>query len=143
LPLGDQVVDTPIVSVVTTVGLYGYAAGKDVFVVDSLGLTNAIGSHFRPTQVPELALPSDRAGHEKQHRKLWEVARYASPADDESPDVRDARRALRCGSYPDLLEAVGGRFGARRAWHNLWDSFTLTRFRVPESPAKAVRELCG
>src|SRR5262245_7534844 len=143
LPLKDEVVDTPVVSVVITVGLYGYAAGRNVFVVDSLGLSNAIGSHFRPVQVPELDLPHARAGHEKQHRGLWEIARYASRTADKSPRVRDARRSLRCGTYPDLLQAVDRHFGAHRAWQNFWDSITLTRFRAPESPVKAVRELCG
>jgi arabinofuranosyltransferase len=124
------------------VGLYGYAAGTHVFVVDSLGLSTAIGSHFRPARAAELALPAERAGHEKQHRRLWDVARYASPEAADAPAVRDARRALGCGEVPELLDAVRGRFGPGRAWRNLRESLTLTRFRLPEGPEKAVRELC-
>jgi arabinofuranosyltransferase len=142
LALGDQFVDTPIVSVVPTLGLYSYAAGPDVFVVDHLGLSTAIGSHFRAARIPGSILPRNRAGHEKEHRIQWDIARYASPAGAEQPEVRDARRSLRCGSVPELLDAVDGRFGPGRAWRNFWDSFTLTRLRLPEPPAEAVRDLC-
>src|SRR5262249_43348227 len=41
LPLNGQV-ETPIVSVVTALGFYGYAAGPHVFVVDSLGLSTPL-----------------------------------------------------------------------------------------------------
>jgi arabinofuranosyltransferase len=143
LPLEDHVVQTSVVSVVFTVGLYGYAAGPDVFVVDSLGLSTALGSRFRAPSPPPDYPPNGWAGHDKRHRDAWDVARFASPAPDEPRELRDARRSLRCGSVPVLLEAVTGRFGPGRAWRNVWESFTLTTFRLSESPEQAVRELCG
>ncbi|HMG28265.1 MAG TPA: hypothetical protein VKH36_15795 [Acidimicrobiia bacterium] len=142
LPLKNGVVETPIVSVVLTLGLYGYAAGPKVFVVDSLGLSTALGSHFRVPPPPANYPSHGWAGHDKRHTEVWDVARYAAPAPFEPRDLRDARRSLRCGSVPELLDAVTAQFGPRRAWSNFWDSFHLTTFRIPEDPARAVRELC-
>jgi arabinofuranosyltransferase len=143
LTLSDQFVDTPMVSVVPTVGMYAYAAGPDVFVVDWLGLSTAVGSRFHSIPPPPDWPRDGVAGHDKPHRTAWDVARYTSLGVAETPEVRDARRSLRCGAAPKLLDAVTGRFGPGRAWRNFWDSFTLTRFRLPEPPQEAVRELCG
>lgn len=143
LRLDDRGVDTPIVAVVVTLGLFGYAAGPDVFVVDSLGLATAIGSHFRPPPLSPGEPGFDRPGHEKPHRTVWEIARFTPPEPVEPRELRDARRSLRCGSVPDLLDAVTARFGTGRAWRNIWESFNLTTFRFPEDPEKAVKELCG
>jgi arabinofuranosyltransferase len=143
LTLSDQFVDTPIVSVVPSVGMYSYAAGPDVFVVDLLGLSTAVGSRFQSVPPPPDWPRDGVAGHDKPHRAAWAVARYAPPAATETLEVRDARRSLDCAVVPELLDAVAGGFGPGRAWRNFWDSFTLTRFRLPESPKEAVRELCG
>jgi arabinofuranosyltransferase len=143
LTLSDQFVDTPIVSVVPSVGMYSYAAGPDVFVVDLLGLSTAVGSRFQSVPPPPDWPRDGVAGHDKPHRAAWAVARYAPPAATETLEVRDARRSLDCAVVPELLDAVAGGFGPGRAWRNFWDSFTLTRFRLPESHKEAVRELCG
>jgi arabinofuranosyltransferase len=143
-PLDDHVVDTPIVSFVRTLGLYSYAAGPDVFVVDELGLATAIGSHFRrPALGGTLGAEYERAGHDKPHRAGWEVARFGARTPAEPRDVREARRSLSCGEAPELLDAVTAKYGPGRAWENFRDSFTLTRFRIPENPSAAVRDLCG
>ncbi|HYV59349.1 MAG TPA: hypothetical protein VFA62_04685 [Acidimicrobiia bacterium] len=143
LPLNDQV-ETPIVSVVGSLGFYGYAAGPHVSVIDSFGLSTALGSHFRRAHDPRRFGPiSERAGHDKPHRTLWEVARFTPAAPGESRDLRDARHALTCGKVPELLKAVTERFGPRRAAQNFWDSLTLTGFRLTEDPAAAVHQLCG
>jgi arabinofuranosyltransferase len=142
LPLKDHV-ETPIVSVVTSLGFYGYAAGPHVFVVDSLGLSTALGSHFRrPHDAPRFGPTSERAGHDKPHRDLWEVARFTPAAPGEARDLRDARHALTCGRLAELFKAVTATFGPRRAAENLWESFTLTSLRLPEDPAAAVHRLC-
>jgi arabinofuranosyltransferase len=142
LPLNGQV-ETPIVSAVAALGLYGYAAGPHVFVVDSLGLSTALGSHFRrPHDVRRFGPTSERAGHDKPHRSLWEVARFTPAAPGEARGLRDARDALTCGELPELLEAVTDKFGPRRAAQNLLDSLTLTGFRLPEDPPTAAHELC-
>jgi arabinofuranosyltransferase len=144
LTLSERFVDTPVASRVPTLGIYGYAAGPDVFVVDSLGLATALGSRFTATQSPEAFGPGhDRAGHEKPHRDVWEVALFTPPAPGDSPELRAARHALRCGDFPELSDAVSGKFGPGRAWRNFRDSFTLTRLRLPEPPDEAERELCG
>jgi len=143
LPLNGQV-ETPIVSVVTALGFYGYAAGPHVFVVDSLGLSTALGSHFRRPHDPRRFGPaSERAGHDKPHGALWDLARFTPAAPGEARDVRDARDALSCGKLSELLEAVTGKFGPGRAVQNVWASFTLTGFRVPEDPSVAAHDLCG
>jgi arabinofuranosyltransferase len=142
LPLNDHV-GTPIVSVVGSLGFYGYAAGPHVFVVDSLGLSTALGSHFRRPHDPRRFGPtSERAGHDKPHRALWDVARFTPAVPGETRDLHDARDALTCGKLRELLDAVSGRFGPGRAVQNLWASFTLTGFRLPEDPAAAAHELC-
>lgn len=143
LPLNNHV-EAPIVSVVGSLGFYGYAAGPHVFVIDAFGLSTALGSHFRRAHDPRRFGPTSlRAGHDKPHRTLWEVARFTPAAPGESRDLRDARHALTCGKLPELLKAVTEKFGPRRAAENLWDSLSLTGFRVPEAPATAERDLCG
>ena len=113
-------------------------------MVDSLGLSTALGSHFRRPYDPRRFGPaSERAGHDKPHRALWEIARFTPAAPGEARDMRDARDALRCGKLSELHEAVTGRFGLGRAVQNAWESFSLTGFRVPEDPSVAARELCG
>jgi arabinofuranosyltransferase len=141
LKLSDQYTETPIVSLVSALGMYAYAAGPDVFAADLLGLTNPIGSRFRiPPRRP--GSPGGVAGHDKPHSPLWELARFTPPDPADPLDVRDARRSLGCGTVQELLDAVAGRFGPGRALRNIRDSFTLTTFRLPESPERAVRELC-
>jgi arabinofuranosyltransferase len=142
LPLNDRG-DTPIVSIVTALGFYGYAAGPHVFVVDSLGLSTALGSHFRRAHdVRRFGPASERAGHDKPHRTLWEVARYTPAKPGEARHLREARHALTCGKLPELSKAVTERLGPRRAAQNLWESLSLTGFRLPEDPTVAVHELC-
>ena len=137
LRLSNPLVTEPVVAVVGNVGMYGYAAGPDVFVVDQLGLADPLAARVR------LVGRGRRAGHEKALAPGWNQARFTAAAPHESPAVRAARRALRCGNVPELLAAVDGTFGPSPAWHNFWDSFTLTTLRVPSAPEQAARELCG
>jgi arabinofuranosyltransferase len=141
LALNGQVTQTPIVAVVSALGMYSYAAGPKVFAADLLGITSAIGSRFRVPPAPA-GSPNATAGHDKPHRESWEVARFTPPDPSDPLDVRDARRTLGCGTVHELLDAVTGRFGPGRAWRNFRDSLTFTRLRVPEDPETAVRELC-
>jgi arabinofuranosyltransferase len=141
MTLSDQLTETPIVSLVSAMGMYAYAAGPDVFAVDLLGLTNPIGSRVRPPP-PLAGFPNGLAGHDKPHRPAWEVARFTPPGPAEPADIRDARRSLDCGTVRELLDAVTGRFDPGRAWRNFRDSLTLTRLRFPEPPQEAVREVC-
>jgi arabinofuranosyltransferase len=141
LALSGQVTQTPIVAVVSALGMYSYAAGPKVFAADLLGITSTIGSRFRVLPAPA-GSPNATAGHDKPHRESWEVARFTPPDPSDPLDVRDARRSLGCGTVHELLDAVTGRFGPGRAWRNFRDSLTFTRLRVPEDPERAVRELC-
>lgn len=136
LTLSSSAVEARIVAAVPNIGMYGYAAGTDVFVADRLGLADPLGSRIRITR--RLV-----AGHEKLIGIAWVQARFTSPALTDPPEVRDARRALRCGDLPELLSAVTGGFGPGRARHNFWDAFTLTALRFPRAPDQAVRDLCA
>lgn len=141
LTLSDRVTQTPIVAVVSALGMYSYAAGPKVFAADLLGITSPIGSRVRVPPAPA-GSPNATAGHDKPHRPAWEVARFTPPDPSDPPDVRNARRTLGCGTVHELLDAVAGRFGPGRAWRNFTDSVTLTRLRFPEAPEQAVREIC-
>ncbi len=137
------------------VGVTGYAAGTDVFIIDRLGLADPLTARF--------AL--DRAGfigHEKPIPKPWLGARistepvdpgqlgddlfatplYASPAGRFDQDVADARAALDCAPLRELRAATTARLTPGRAWANLWRAPERTRLEVPPSPSEARAELC-
>src|SRR6202022_3328753 len=116
LPIRPGLVTTPIVAVVPNIGLYGYAAGPDVFVVDKFGIADPYAAR--------LATQRGTAGHEKNIDSSWEFARFvAPPLGEQSGSVRDARRALRCAELPKLLRDVTSSLGLHQAWRNFWDSF--------------------
>jgi arabinofuranosyltransferase len=135
LPIRRGLVTPPIVSFVENIGMYGYAAGPDVDVVDVLGIADPLGSRLRV----ERGTP----GHEKRINPAWQVARFVDPsAGPQSRAVRDARRALQCRDLRELLHDVSAQLDAEQAWDNFWDSFSLTSLRIARSPSVAVRELC-
>ena len=131
------------------IGVTGYALGPDVDVYDRVGLANAVVSRF------EVERPGF-VGHEKPAPAAWIVAQVVAPGDGvdadvfggdlfavplyESPpgefdeDVAAARAALACGQLAELREATTAPFTARRAFENLWRSFSLTALRIEPDP---------
>jgi arabinofuranosyltransferase len=136
LPTRRDLTTPPIITFVTNIGMYSYAAGPDVYVVDRFGIADPLAAR--------LTVRRGTAGHEKTIDVAWEIARFVDPsAGPHSRAVADARRALGCDDLPELLRDVNGPFGLNRAWHNFWDSFDLTSLRVPHSPSAGARELCA
>jgi len=136
LPLRAGVVTTSIVAVFPNIGLYGYAAGPDVFVVDKYGIADPYAAR--------LTIQRGTAGHEKNIDPAWEFARFvAPPLGEQSFAVQNARRALRCADLPKLFRDVTSSLGVHQAWRNFWDSFSLTSLRIPRSTKTAARELCN
>ena len=131
----------PVVADVGPMGIYSYAAGLDVNVVDSYGLADSTASH-------QVVGARTRPGHEKQRVTPWVIAEYADPDAPFPPvvaggDVLAARRALECGELADLRGSQQASLGPRQVVHNLIGSFGFTSFRYPAGPVAAERELCG
>jgi len=131
----------PVVADVTSIGVFGYAAGLDVSIVDAYGLADGTASH-------QTVANRSRPGHEKNRVVPWVMAEYADPAAPIPPvvdaaDVLAARRALDCGELADLRGSQQAPLGVRQALHNVIRSFGLTSFRSPADPIAAERELCG
>jgi len=124
-----------------SVGIFGYAAGTDVYVADWYGLTDPITSRT------ELARRT-RPGHEKRLDGEWLVARFGR-RDAELPEglsaatVADARRALTCAPLRDLLDAIDEPLDPGRFLSNIVDSFELSSLRFPPDARAAARQLCG
>jgi arabinofuranosyltransferase len=120
------------------IGLFGYAAGRDVFVVDVRGLTDPVASRLR-------LIRRKRAGHEKYMINGWYIARFADPGHWPRRFIvstRAADRALGCGGLKRVLTDVDRPLTLGRALSNLGDSFGNTFLRFPRMPGKAARELC-
>jgi len=133
-----------VVFSVANAGFYGVAAGLDVFVVDSFGLSDPVGSHLAPGR-------PGRPGHEKDMPRAYLLARYGGapseiPPDPDLPhlsaDTAAARQALACGPAAELVAATNDPLTWDRFWSNLTGAVDRTSFRIPSDPADAVRELC-
>ena len=124
-------------------GFYGYASDLDVFVLDGLGLTDAVNSHIEPG-------PPGRPGHEKIYPSWYMLARYGSPELAERqfeglPPVdmlRASRAALGCGDLAELVEATTEPLTWERFRDNLVGAPARTALRVPIDPFAAERRFC-
>jgi arabinofuranosyltransferase len=137
VPLRKEVT-AQIVAYVGALGMYSYAAGDDVYVIDRFGLANAISAHQK-------LVTRGRPGHEKDLQEAWVFAQFADPgaavpALIPPADVTAARHALACGQIVELLEATQGTLDV---FDNLRHSLSLWNFRFSPSPAAAERDLCG
>ena len=128
---------------VLNAGFNGYAADLDVFVVDSLGLTDTVNSHLEPG-------PPRRPGHEKSYPSWYMLARYGSPDLAERQEeglpavdeVAAARAALSCGDLAELVEATTEPLTVSRFVDNLLGAPGRTSLRIPTDPFAAEREFC-
>jgi arabinofuranosyltransferase len=122
-------------------GVYGYAAGTGVDVIDDHGLADVVASHER-------LRVRGRPGHEKALPEVWTFARYAAPGAPlpkgvTARDVAAARHALSCGDLARLADDTDGSWSIGDAPRNLIDSMRTFRFRFSEFPVIAEREVCG
>ncbi|MSX20824.1 MAG: hypothetical protein F2934_10420 [Actinobacteria bacterium] len=128
------------VAYVGAMGLISYVAQRDMRIVDRFGLSEPLSSHQR-------RLVLGRPGHEKDLPVAWIIAAY-TPPDTALPkgvreeDVRAARHALTCGSFPELINAAQRPLTVGRFFSNIGHSFTLYGFRFPTDPIAAERGLC-
>jgi arabinofuranosyltransferase len=124
-------------------GFYGYASALDVFVLDGLGLTDAVNSHIE-------AGPPGRPGHEKVYPSWYLLARYGSPELAERQVeglpavdmVAASRAALSCGDLAELVEATTAPMTWERFTDNLLGARDRTSLRVPIDPFAAERAFC-
>jgi len=93
----------PTVVLARSIGLLGYAAGREVHVVDRRGLGDPVAARLRLDQ-------RGRPGHEKMLDYTWTIARFSStprPADVD-PDCSDCLERL-----PEVTAQVPGGIGVK------------------------------
>jgi len=130
----------PIVASVPALGLFGYAAGDHVIVVDDHGLASTLAAHERLDA-------RGRPGHEKALPAAWFVAEFADPgagvpARIEARDVDAARRALRCGALRDAVDRPRTPLDVAQMVDNLGSAVADAGFRFAGDPIRAQREMC-
>src|SRR5262245_23777360 len=81
-----------------SIGVPADDAGRRIWVIDIGGLAEPLAARTAP-------VPGRPAGHRKQVDDAWYDARFGTPATSTSPADAAARRALKCGPIPGLLEA--------------------------------------
>lgn len=123
-----------VVGVTSHIGVQGVVAGRDVPIVDLLGLADALGARMELER-------RIRPGHEKEYPLPWVLARFGADSDD--PKVADAGRALACPALVELDEATTAPLDLGLLARNVARSPRLTRLRVAGDPSVAVRQLCG
>jgi arabinofuranosyltransferase len=122
-------------------GVYGYAAGTGVDVIDDRGLADVLAGHQR-------LRVRGRPGHEKSLPDAWTFARYAAPgaplpATVTAAQLAAARRALSCAPMRRLLEHVDGSWSLGDAPSNMVQAVRSFGFRFDKDPVIAEREVCG
>jgi arabinofuranosyltransferase len=142
LPLGAHV-KQPVVVQAGSVGVDGYLAPTDVYVIDTLGLADPLASRLR------IGIRG-RPGHEKLLPQSWMIARFTDPnvkiaGIGESGEllVEHARRALECGELPRLLDATSGPLGFTEIFHNMMWAPRFTSLRFSPDPTLAETQLCA
>jgi arabinofuranosyltransferase len=120
-------------------GTLGAIVPLNGIAIDIHGLSYPYGSHMEP-------LPGGRIGHDKTIGVPWIIADYGASVDVtgvNAAEVDAARRALGCGDMARLRQATRSALTWNRFWSNVADSYTLTKFRVPNDPPQAEALLCG
>lgn len=120
----------------TAIGMRSLYLGRDVYVVDQVGLSEPIAARLKLTV-------RRRPGHEKQLTNPWYIARFAAPTPGEDARITAARRALRCGDLVELQEAVEGPLTAGRFFRNMSAALRLHRLEIDPDPWTAEAEFCG
>ncbi len=116
-------------------GLFAFAAGPDVFVVDHMGLGDPLAARLAHRN-------GDRIGHEKVLEPEWVLARFSEPSPADPPAVVDARAALGCGLLAELLEAVERPLSFDAFTENLSSAALFQGLRLPNLPEHARQAFC-
>jgi arabinofuranosyltransferase len=124
-----------------SIGLFGLAAGDDVYVFDELSLANPIGAHF-------IVYVRTRPGHEKVVAPVWLDARFGSistprPDGVSKSELEAARRALSCQPLAGYLRSVSHPLTFSQVASNFEHAFTWTTMQYSSAPSVAERQLCG
>ena len=134
----------PVAAYTGSIGRVGYAAGSEVRIGDRLGLADPIAARIRLA-----ARRRAKAGHEKDLRVEWFLARFADPADlardprwRGDARVTAARAAVRCGPLADVLAGTSGPLSAERFADNIGVAISTRSLRVAKDPLQARAELC-
>lgn len=147
-------------AVVSGVGLVSYAIGPELYVLDTLGLADAVTARLISTP----GAIERKPGHEKPLPPVWVAALFTAEgsllSEEDFPPQFDplipptsgaafqaqvawARAALRCPAIRELREATEAPLGLRRFLQNAVGSLARTRFRIPPDPQEAYRRFCG
>jgi len=144
---------------IPAIGATGYALGPHVYILDTLGLADALGARLRLTHRGFLV------GHEKPLPAAWVAAKLVLPGsavgaadlttsgalivpiDDAGTQpfedrVADARAALECGALRELQDAIASPLTPKRFLSNLLAAPRLWRLRVPPEPRDARAAFC-
>jgi len=116
-----------------SIGVPAYDAGRRIWVIDIGGLAEPLAARTAP-------VPDRPAGHRKQIDEAWYDARFGASTSDPLDDA--ARRALRCGPLPGLLDAVQAPMTLGRFFSNFWHSTAYTTMRIPTDPRAAEKKWC-
>ncbi|RVU41462.1 hypothetical protein EA187_18485 [Lujinxingia sediminis] len=119
-----------------SIGMTSLWLGRDVYVVDRVGLANPISARLKLTK-------RGRPGHEKMLSNSWYVARFSAPTPGEDASVAAARRALNCGELAELEEAVRGELSMERFFSNIAAAARLHRLKIDPDPWRAAQDFCG
>lgn len=122
----------------SSLGIIGVVGGREVFIADTVGLSDAIGARVA---APEGDAGVDRTGH-RERPAVWRLARYAAPSPADAADVVAAREALRCGDLARLQTAITAPMTPQRFWENLWAAPRLTALEIPADPVAARDQFC-
>jgi arabinofuranosyltransferase len=158
----EAIPDTPmhsglpvdLVAPSSNVGLFGYAAGTDVWVVDRLGIADPIAAREKLER-------RGRVGHEKVLPALWVIARFSDLAKlpggiASQPELALTEQALSCSVWiwdgtgkhvkdplRRLLAEISQPISAGRFLSNVSDTVSGGRFRLPLDPLAARAAECG
>jgi arabinofuranosyltransferase len=134
-------VESRIVASSGALGLFSYAAGDQVEVVDRLGLASPLAAHQRLGA-------RGRPGHEKLLSSAWWLAQFADPrapipAGIDERAVAAARHALACEPFRSLTRDPTRALSVATVLDDLEDSVANWSYRFAPDPIAAAREACG
>lgn len=125
-----------LVVVVGNIGVRGFAAGGEVYMVDLQALGDPLAGRLR---IEERTMP----GHEKQMPAVFFQARFGQvSAIPPSIQLDAAIDVLQCGDVELLLQAVEAPLTFGQFASNVWHSWRLTQLRIDPDPVVAREELC-
>jgi arabinofuranosyltransferase len=118
-------------------GMYGVAAGPDVFIADPAGLGDPLAARVKLDTAHR-----GKPGHEKDLPTAWYLARFSTPNPGDAGQM-SAAHALSCPPLHNLLQAVDAPLTPSRLLSNFVHAAGYTKLRIPADPTAAERQVCG